>query len=96
MRRSNTESVGNVLKQFLRQEGLETPLNQHRLIEAWPTIMGSNVSKFTKEIFIQNQTLHVNLSSAILRQELLMQRHGLVTKLNNAVGALVITDIIFH
>ena len=24
MRRSNTESVGNVLKQFLRQEGLET------------------------------------------------------------------------
>lgn len=96
MRRCNTESISAVLRQYLRQEGLETPLNQHRLIESWSKVMGSNVSRFTREIFIQNQTLHVKLSSSILRQELLMQRNNLVTKLNDTVGAQVITDIVFH
>ena len=30
MERSKTESITNLLNAFLREQGLETPLNQHR------------------------------------------------------------------
>ena len=31
MKRNNTEQVGDVIRQLLRQQGLETPLNEYRL-----------------------------------------------------------------
>lgn len=95
MRRSNSENIGDVISQYLRQQGLETPLNQHRLVSAWPEVMGEGISRYTRDIFIQNQTLHVKLSSSVIRSELMMQRQQLVQKLNEHVGAQVITDIMF-
>ena len=96
MRRSKTENISTIIRQFLRQEGLETPLNQQRIIKAWPTVMGQAISLYTQNIFITNQTLHVYLTSSIIRNELMMQRQSLVTKLNATVDAQVITDIMFH
>ena len=95
MRRSNSENISDVISQFIRLQGLETPLNQHRLISAWPEVMGEGISRYTRDIFIQNQTLHVKLSSSVIRSELMMQRQQLVQKLNEHVGAQVITDIMF-
>ena len=40
MKRNNTEKLGDVIMQLLRQEGLETPLNQYRLIDSWKDIVG--------------------------------------------------------
>jgi len=96
MRKNNTQTIGAVLREVLRQEGLETPLNQHRLVDAWPEVMGRQISKYTGNIFIQNQTLHVQIRSSVLRQELAMGRAQLVRRLNEHVGAQVITDIRFY
>lgn len=81
---------------FLRQEGLETPLNQYRLIEAWKEVVGPSVARYTSNLYIKNQTLYVHLTSSVLRQELLLGRSLLVRNLNNKVGAQVITDIVFR
>lgn len=40
MKRNNTEQVGEVLRRLLRQEGLETPLNEYRLVDAWKDVVG--------------------------------------------------------
>ena len=47
-------------------------------------------------LYIRNQTLYVHLTSAALRQELMMGREKLVRALNQKVGATVITNIIFR
>ena len=47
-------------------------------------------------LYIRNQTLYVHLTSAALRQELMMGRELLVRTLNQRVGATVITNIIFR
>ena len=39
MKRNDAESVGMLIRKFLRQEGLETPLNEKRLIDAWAVIL---------------------------------------------------------
>lgn len=96
MRRSNTQSLTEVLRKFMRSEGLETPLNQYRLVQAWPQVMGDGIAHYTEEVFIKNQTLFVKISSSVLRNDLYLSRATLVKRLNEHVGAQVITDIHFY
>ena len=96
MRKTESEKVGGVILQYLREMGLETPLNEHRLINAWDTVLGPAVSKYTNELKIYNQVLFVTVSSAALRNELMMRRTELVTRLNAQVGAQVITQIVLR
>lgn len=96
MRRNNAEQIGDVIRFFLRQQGLESPLNEYRLVQAWGDVVGPAMSRYTSNLYIKNQTLHVHLTSAVLRQELMMARELLVKNLNQQVGAQVIVDIQFH
>lgn len=96
MKKNNAENVSGVILQYLRETGLETPLNEHRLIQAWGTVLGPAVSKYTKELKIYNQVLFVTVSSAAMRNELMMRRTELVSRLNSHVGAQVITQIVLR
>ena len=96
MRRNNAEQIGDVIRFFLRQQGLESPLNEYRLVQAWSDVVGPAMARYTSNFYIKNQTLHVHLTSAVLRQELMMARELLVKNLNQQVGAQVIIDIHFH
>lgn len=96
MKRNNTENIGDVLRRFLREEGLETPLNEKRLLDAWNDVLDPFITSYTKDLFIKNQVLYVHLTSAPLRQELMMRRQKLVDELNRHVGATVITNIMFR
>ena len=82
--------------QNLRENGLETPLLQKRLVDAWPEVAGPSVARFTREVSIYNQVLYVKLSSPVLRTELSMRRQSFIDKLNHVVGARIITDIRFN
>ncbi|CCY92712.1 DciA family protein [Phocaeicola sp. HCN-6420] len=96
MKRDNTEQVGDVIRRLLRQEGLETPLNEYRLVDAWKDVVGETISRYTTNLYIKNQVLYVHLSSSVLRQELMMSRQLLVRNLNAQVGSQVIVNIIFR
>ena len=96
MRKTDSEKVGGVILQYLREMGLETPLNEHRLIQAWDKVLGPAVSRYTRELRIYNQVLFVTVSSAALRNELMMRRTELVTRLNTEAGAQVITQIVLR
>lgn len=93
MFRRQVKPLGLVLNQFLRNEGLEGPLQQKRLVDAWDTVAGRIVARYTAEKFISNQTLHVRVLNPALKQDLAMMRTELVKRLNAAVGANVITDL---
>ncbi len=94
MKKTDSEKVGGVIQQYLREMGLETPLNEHRVIQAWSKVLGPSVSRYTKEVRIYNQVLFVTLTSAALRNELMMRRTELVARLNAEAGAQVITQIV--
>ena len=93
MKRKRAICIGDLLRHYLREEGLETPLNQHRLINSWSEVMGNGILKYTGELFIKNQTLHVKITNPALRQDLSMMRSQLLKRLNAEVGAMVISDI---
>ena len=79
----------------LRAQGLETPLLQKRLVEAWPMVAGEAVARYTIDTSIRNQTLFVRLRVPALRADLNMRRQEFIERLNKYVGNQVIADIRF-
>lgn len=93
MFRRNVQSIQDLLEKYLRDEGLETPLLQKRIIAAWETVTGPTVTAYTGHKFIKNQTLFVKITNPALRQDLSMMRSQLVKRLNAQVGSVVIMDV---
>lgn len=96
MFKREVKELHELVMRNLRTQGLEMPLMQKRLIEAWPVVAGPAIMRYTQETVIRNQTLYVRLSSPALRAELSMQRQELVRKLNDYVQCQVIADIRFN
>lgn len=95
MFKRDVQSIRELVMRNLRAQGLETPLLQKRLVEAWPVVAGSVIQRFTQDAYIRNQTLFVRLSSPALRADLSMRRQEFVRQLNAYVGSQVIADIRF-
>ncbi len=93
MFKQHPQGISDLLQKFLRQNSLETPLQQRRLINAWDEVAGAVITQYTEEKYIRNQTLCVKIINPALRADLQMRRSELVKELNSRVGALIITDI---
>ena len=96
MFRKDVQQVKDLILRNLRAQGLETPLLQKRLIDAWPEVAGDMVAGYTEGLYIRNQTLYVHLTSPALRANMMMMRTELAKKLNAHVGAQVIAEIRFN
>lgn len=96
MFRRNTESIGDVIRAFLKDANLESKIFEQKLLRAWPEVLGDEMASYTSQLYIRNKTLYVQLTSSVLRNELMMCRTRLVKSLNERVGAEVITNIIFR
>lgn len=96
MKRTDSQNLGNVIMEYLRATGLETPLQEYRVISAWPEVIGSALAAYTQDVKIFNRTLFVKVSSAAVRNELMMRRMELVARLNSISGAQTITQIVLR
>ena len=95
MFKRDVKSIKDIVLQSLRVNGLETPLLQKRIVDSWQEVVGEMISRYNLNVYIENQTLVVRMSSPALRQELSMRRDYYVELLNNKVGAKVIYNIRF-
>ncbi|MGN0049784.1 MAG: DUF721 domain-containing protein [Prevotella sp.] len=95
MFKRDVKSIKDIVLQSLRVNGLETPLLKKRIVDSWQEVVGEMISRYTLNVYIENQTLVVRMSSPALRQELSMRRDYYVELLNNKVGAKVIYNIRF-
>ena len=95
MFKREVQSVKDIILRTMREQGLETPLQQKRLVEAWPKVAGPLIASYTLNTYIYNQTLYVHLSNPALRADLSMRRQEFTERLNAVVGEQVITDVRF-
>ena len=96
MRKSNTQSISDVLKNYTRENKLDRKLNELDLIKSWESVMGKTVARYTGNLYIQNHTLFVETTSPIVRNELLMMREEIRVRLNEVAGVELIKTIIFR
>jgi predicted nucleic acid-binding Zn ribbon protein len=96
MRKKNTELLNDIIVQVLKNNHLDKPLNEKRLMDAWPVVLGNNILKYTTHLSIKNKILYVSLTSSVLRHDLFLSREEIRKSLNKQVGTDVIVDIIFR
>ncbi|WP_108822637.1 DUF721 domain-containing protein [Dysgonomonas sp. Marseille-P4361] len=97
MRKRNTESIGEVLKQYFEENPFfRRKLAESRAVTGWAKLLGPMATSYTSNIYYRNGTLYVSLTSSVLRSELLMAKERLITKLNEHAGMHVINDIVFR
>lgn len=93
-RKTNTQKIGDAIKEVMRLNGMEEKIDEHTLIRSWEKTVGPLISRHTTEIFISGKKLFVKVDSSPLKQELLYSRTKLMHDLNEQVGKIVIEEIV--
>ena len=96
MKRSEAHSIKDIIDAALNDSGISSTINEQRLCYLWPEVVGQSINRYTSRRYIENGVLHVYITSAPLKNELLFHRAKLVEELNKAIGKNVITNIILH
>lgn len=96
MRKSKTESLSDVLKAYTKENKLDRKLQELDLVKSWENVMGKTVARYTSNVYLQNNTLFVEMTSPIVRNELLMMREEIRVKLNEIAGMEIVKSIIFR
>ena len=96
MIRKKEQKLGSLLQHLLREQGLETPLNEYRAVQIWPEIVGPAISRYVGKVFIKNCIMYVQIRSAALRENLTHQRTVLAQRVNQQIGAQVVNEIRFY
>lgn len=94
MKKSNNQSLGDVIREFIQSNRLESKLNETKVINLWEKVVGEMVSKHTKYIHIRNKVLYVSIDSPSLRNELSYSREKIVQELNRLAAADVLVDLV--
>ena len=53
MKRNDAEPIGKLIQKYLRQESLESPLNEQRLLDSWETVLGPTIMSYTRDLSVE-------------------------------------------
>jgi hypothetical protein len=95
-RLSNDSPIGNILSEIIKSHKLEAGLNQISVEDAWRNTMGNGVNTYTRAIILKNNTLYVELTSAVLREELGYGKDKIIKIINEELGREVISAIVLR
>lgn len=96
MERRKEQPVDDVVALCIREMGLETPLLEYRITQAWPSVVGEAWASMTQTIEVRAGVLWVGVHSPALLAELQMRHTDLAKELNTSVRANIITDVKFR
>lgn len=94
MRRSNIQSLGSAIKDYLKDRHLDGKMAEIEAVNAWETLLGVQIARATESINIKDGTLYVTLRSSIVRNELFMMRNDIINAMNQHVGRIVVKAIV--
>jgi hypothetical protein len=87
-------SIGDALKDFLKQSKLKGGIQALQIEDAWEKIMGKTIAKYTDKLEIVNQTLFISSTVAPLKNELLYQKEKIIERVNEELGENVIKQVV--
>lgn len=95
-RLNNESSIGEVLKEIIQNNKLQSGIDQISVKEAWVSLMGNGVNSYTKNVILKGETLYVELSSSVLREELSHGKSKIITMINEELKREIVKNIILR
>lgn len=95
MKDKPAQDFRSAFQQFLKEENLEQPYHEKRLVLTWEELMGKPIASRTEQLYIRNRILFVKLASAPLKQDLINKRETVLKTLVERMGVSVVDEIRF-
>ena len=101
MRKRNAKDIGTIIKEVLGEKDsqlnhLQRGVAENRVVRGWNEVLGEGVASYTSNVYLNRGVLIVYLKSSVLRAELMMNKQGLIDKLNEYAEMKIVRDIIFR
>lgn len=94
MKKSNTQSAGEVLKQLFSRPDIAAKLAEGRLPKVWEEIVGGHVAQLTESVRLENHVMYVRITSSVVRHEIFLRRNILMEQINAALGMRLVNVLI--
>jgi len=94
MKRKSALPIRDIIQECLKEQNLNQRLLENRAVSYWERVLGPSVAKATSRIYIHQGTLYVELTSSVLRNELLMWKDRIIINLNQAIGEDIVQNIV--
>ena len=95
MRRSNTQSLGDIMKEYIKDTRIEQKLKEVDVVQSWENLLGKTIASYTRNIYIRKKILFVEISSSVVKNELFMMREEIKRKINEKEDEEIVKTIIF-
>lgn len=95
MKRTQAQTIGQIVEAFLREEHLDKQIDELRASALWSQVVGHVVNRYTASRSVAGGVMTVHITSAPLRNELMLMRTSIIQRINEALGREVIHEIIF-
>lgn len=95
-RRNNESSIGDVLREIIENNKLQPGIDQIAVKDAWKNLMGNGVNTYTRNIVLKGNTLYVELTSAVLREELSYGKDKIIRMINEELKRDVVTAVVLR
>ena len=92
----DVKPLGELIKEFYEQHRGSDYLDEVKVINSWPKVVGPFIASHTIDLSIKNQVLFVRVDSDALRNELGYSKSLLMKNLNDLMGKEVITEIVLQ
>ena len=96
MRKSNTQTIANVIKDYLKETQIEGKLKEVQVVNSWEELVGKVIARRTNRIYIKNGKLYLHMNSSIVKNELLMHREGIIERINTNAGEEIVKEIVIR
>ena len=95
MRRSNTQSLSEVIRDYVKGTSIEKKLKEVDVVQSWEDLLGKTIAHYTKNVSLKGKVLFVEINSSVVKNELFMMREEIRRKLNEKAGEEMVEKIIF-
>ncbi len=94
MRRSQTQHLGTLLKDYAREQNFTNKLAEVDVIQHCHEIMGKAMGRYVTDITMKNGELIIEVNSSLVKSELTMLREELRQRINETMGRNVVARIV--
>ena len=92
----DVKPLGDLIKEFYEQHRGSDYLDEIKVINSWPKVVGQFIASHTIDLSIKNKVLFVRVDSDALRNELGYSKSLLIKNLNEMVGKEILSEIVLN
>ncbi len=96
MLRTNSNKIGALLEEFIKEEGLEEGLERVRIYQCWNLVVGEQFAQYTSSKYYSNGTLFCTIKSSMVRNQLYFMKDDILAQMNKMLNGTVVRNLVLR